>query len=105
MKLWPFNFVDFRVVTGLRFVKDSQIVHIQILEGKLLKYGQTGQNSTSWVSLTNFTILDKGIIDGIDYHTLSHKRRTVDLDDLKAPGGHVVVRFFTEFFLNSLTYL
>lgn len=41
-----------------------------------------------------FTILDKGIKDGVDYHTLSYDRRDVDLDDLTAPAGYIVVRKF-----------
>jgi hypothetical protein len=42
------------------------------------------------VPFSQFTILDKGVKDGVDYHTLSYDRRDVDLDDLTAPTGHVV---------------
>lgn len=70
------------------------------------QYGKVNSSTTRWVPISNFSILDKGMRDGIDYHTLSFERRDVDLDDLKAPIGHVVVRFdftFNKFNLTCLT--
>lgn len=58
-----------------------------------MKYGQVSEVSTRWVPISQFGILDKGIRDGIDYHTLEFDRRQVDLDDLTAPVGHVVVKY------------
>lgn len=81
----------FRVVTGLRFVKETRIIHIQIRESRLLSYGKVDEATTHWVPVSKFSILDKGIKDGIDYHMLEFDQREVDLDDVTAPMGHVVV--------------
>jgi hypothetical protein len=80
-----------RVVTGLRFYKQNRIIHLQIQEGQLLERGKINATSTRWVPVDDYTILDKNIRDGRDYHTLAWDRREVDLDDLTAPVGHVVV--------------
>lgn len=82
---------NFRVVTGVRFVKQNRIIHLQVQESQLLEYGDVNSTSTRWVPIPQFTILDRGIKDGIDYHTLSFDRREIDLDDITAPVGHVVV--------------
>lgn len=81
----------FRVVTGIRFYKQNRIIHLQIQEGQLLERGKINATSTRWVPVEDYTIYDKGIRDGRDYHTLAWDRREVDLDDLTAPVGHVVV--------------
>ncbi|CRL01972.1 CLUMA_CG015288, isoform A [Clunio marinus] len=78
------------VVTGIRFVKSNRIIHLQIQESQLMKYGKVSSINTRWVPIQEFGIFDKGIRDGIDYHTLAYDRREVDLDDLIAPIGHVV---------------
>lgn len=88
------NFRSLRIVTGVRFVKINRIIHLQIKESELQKYGAVNASSTHWVPPNKFTTLDKGIRDGIDYHTLEFDQREVDLDDLTAPAGHVVVRIF-----------
>lgn len=80
-----------RVVTGLRFYKQNRIIHLQIQEGQLLERGKINATTTRWVPVEDYTIYDKGIRDGRDYHTLAWDRREVDLDDLTAPVGHVVV--------------
>lgn len=85
------NLTAFRVVTGLRFFKQNRIIHIQIQEGQLLERGKINASSVHWVPVEDYTILDKGVRDGRDYHTLAWDRREVDLDDLSAPAGHVVV--------------
>jgi len=72
-------------------VKEQRIVHLQIQESQLIKFGKVNVSTSKWVPTRSFTILDKGIKDGIDYHTLAYDRREVDLDDLVAPNGHVVV--------------
>lgn len=64
---------------------------MQIQEGQLLERGKINATNTRWVPVEDFTIYDKGIRDGRDYHTLAWDRREVDLDDLNAPTGHVVV--------------
>lgn len=80
------------MVTGLRFVKHNRVIHLQVKQGLLLKYGKIDGATTHWVPIAQFSIFDKGIRDGIDYHTLEFDRRQIDLDDLIAPVSHVVVR-------------
>lgn len=72
-------------------MKHNRIIHLQVQESQLLQYGDINSSTTHWVPISQFTILDRGIKDGIDYHTLSFDRREIDLDDITAPVGHVVV--------------
>ncbi|CRK92910.1 CLUMA_CG006339, isoform A [Clunio marinus] len=78
------------VVTGIRFFKQNRIIHLQIQEGQLIERGKINRTTVRWVPVDDYTIYDKGIRDGRDYHTLAWDRREVDLDDLTAPVGHVV---------------
>lgn len=80
-----------RVVTGLRFVKQNRIIHLQVQEGKLMSFGKIDQASLRWIPVPKFNILDKGVIDGVDYHTMSFERREFDFDDLVVPSDHIVV--------------
>lgn len=64
---------------------------MQIQEGQLTKYGEITPTTTRWAPISKFTILDKGVREGHDYHLLQFDQREVDLDDLTAPVGHVVV--------------
>lgn len=57
-----------------------------------MERGRVNSSSLRWVDAEDYTINDKGIRDHVDYHTLAWDRREVDLDDLEAPVGHVVVR-------------
>ncbi|KAG5678259.1 hypothetical protein PVAND_007951 [Polypedilum vanderplanki] len=84
------NLTNNMVVTGIRFYKQNRIIHLQIQEGQLMERGKINSSSIHWVPVEDYTILDKGIRDGLDYHTLAWDRREVDLDDLTAPSGHVV---------------
>lgn len=87
----PFYFLLYRIVTGVRFYKQNRIIHMQIQEGKLMERGRVNSTTVRWVPVEDYSILDKGIRDGLDYHTLAWDRREVDLDDLTAPAGHVIV--------------
>ncbi|KAG8037811.1 hypothetical protein G9C98_006022 [Cotesia typhae] len=62
---------------------------------KVDKRGKIEQNSASWQPVNNYTIRDRGVNNGVDYHTLSWEKRAVDLDDLTAPDEHILtgVRF------------
>ncbi|XP_018322168.1 uncharacterized protein LOC108734901 isoform X3 [Agrilus planipennis] len=87
--------VNNRVVTGLRFVKNNRIIHLQIQEGKLLPGGEIDVTTIHWVPVENYRITDKNTFNGQDYHTLTSTEREIDLDDLIADDGHVLtgVRF------------
>lgn len=72
-------------------MKQNRIIHLQVKQGLLLKFGKVDESTAHWVPVSQFTILDRGVRDGIDYHTLDFNRRQVDLDALVAPASHVVV--------------
>lgn len=65
---------------------------MQIQEGQLIERGRINTTNIHWVPVNDFSILDKNIKDGRDYHTMAWDRREIDLDDLASPTGHVVVR-------------
>lgn len=79
-----------RVVTGLRFVKNNRVIHLQIQEGKLLPRGKIDVSTVHWVPVDNYKILDKGVYNGQDFHTLTWEKRALDLDDLVCDEGHLV---------------
>ncbi|XP_063233330.1 uncharacterized protein LOC134537042 isoform X2 [Bacillus rossius redtenbacheri] len=83
------------VVTGLRFVKDNRVIHLQIQEGALLPHGEINETSLSWRPVDDYRISDSDVHNGEDYHTLSWEQRAIDIDDLMVPAGHVLtgVRF------------
>lgn len=82
-------------MTGFRFVKSNRIIHIQIQEGKLLPRGTIDESTVRWVPISDYKLLDRGIRNGQDYHTMSWDKRSIDLDDLIAPQSHVLtgIRF------------
>ncbi|KAH0567430.1 uncharacterized protein LOC123258726 isoform X2 [Cotesia glomerata] len=84
-----------KVITGFKFIKVNQIIHVQIQEGRLTERGRIEENSASWKPVDNYTIRDRGVNNGEDYHTLSWEKRAIDLDDLTAPDEHILtgVRF------------
>ncbi|XP_041782486.1 uncharacterized protein LOC121599056 isoform X1 [Anopheles merus] len=84
------NMEQNRVVTGLRFVKRRQMVHLIVQQGLLLPGGEIANSTLEWVVPKPFTHTDKGVRDGHDYHTLSYDRRAIDLDDVHVPPGYVV---------------
>lgn len=70
---------------------------LSISERTLLRYGQTDeQEKNTWsLAYEQFASTDIGVIEGIDYATLTYENRAIDLDDLILPHGKVVtgVRF------------
>ncbi|KAK0086908.1 hypothetical protein PV325_002210 [Microctonus aethiopoides] len=84
-----------KVITGLRLVKENQIIHIQIQEGKLLERGMIDNKKISWKPVDNYARTDVGVVNGRDYHTLTWEHRAIDLDDLFADDEHLLtgVRF------------
>lgn len=78
--------------------KQNRIFTWRISERVLTPYGQVNNNEKNLLDLTpdaTFRITDAGIKDGVDYHTLNWQNRSLELDVLQAPKGHVVtgVRF------------
>uniref|UniRef100_A0A1B6ENR6 Uncharacterized protein n=1 Tax=Cuerna arida TaxID=1464854 RepID=A0A1B6ENR6_9HEMI len=77
-----------KVITGVRFVKMHGVVHIQIQEGILQRYGHIDETSLSWQPVDNFRT--KNAIEDKDYMKMTYYKRAIDLDDLKAPPEHVI---------------
>ncbi|XP_046425198.1 uncharacterized protein LOC124182252 isoform X2 [Neodiprion fabricii] len=78
-----------KVITGIKFVKVNKMIHIQIEQGQLLGSG-TISNVTEWKPVESYSIYSDGVIEGTDFLTLSWHQRAIDLDDLKAPPGHLL---------------
>lgn len=78
------------VLTGLKFTKKNRVVHLQIQEGRLQANGKVDNGSVAWIPVDNYSITDKNVFTGEDYHTLTWTKRAMDLDDLKAPENHVI---------------
>ncbi|KAH8249599.1 hypothetical protein KR032_010765, partial [Drosophila birchii] len=72
-----------RVVTGLRFVKRNRIFHLQIQEGELLPKGVINQTTLQWKPVDEYRITDRNVRQGVDYHMLTHEKRSIDLDELE----------------------
>lgn len=68
-----------------------------ISQRTLLAFGQTDESEQdTWKEASyQFSITDRGPIDGIDYYTLTYENRSINLDDLVVPQGKLVtgVRF------------
>ncbi|XP_065556132.1 uncharacterized protein LOC136024620 isoform X2 [Artemia franciscana] len=82
------------IVTGVRFVKEGRVVHIQIQEGKSLPRGSVNASSMQWRPVEPITPNDDStalINKYSDYATLTYEERALDLDHLMAPQGHVVI--------------
>ncbi|KAG8292097.1 uncharacterized protein LOC124366309 isoform X2 [Homalodisca vitripennis] len=77
-----------KVITGVRFVKMHGVVHIQIQEGILQRYGHIDETSISWQPVDNFRT--RNAIEDKDYMKMTYYKRAIDLDDLKAPPEHVI---------------
>ena len=80
----------FSVVTDVRFQKENNVVHIQIKQGKLLPGGLIDIDTIHWKPIENYTITDKTLTNGKDFHTITWKEKTVLLDDLDMLGNHVL---------------
>lgn len=84
-------------MTGVRILKQNGVLQLSISQRTLHKFGQTddSEQDTWKLADTQFAVSDRGIIDGIDYFTLTYENRSVNLDDLRVPKDKVVtgVRF------------
>ncbi|XP_015603282.1 uncharacterized protein LOC107271598 isoform X2 [Cephus cinctus] len=72
------------VITGIKFTKKNQIIHLQIQQGLLLPRGGIQSETIGWKPVENYKISDRHVHEGRDYHTLGWSQRALDLDDLDA---------------------
>ncbi|XP_055710025.1 uncharacterized protein LOC129805843 isoform X2 [Phlebotomus papatasi] len=79
-----------KVVTGVRFRKVNRIMHLQIQQGELLPRGIINGSTVNWKPINSYRLLDAGLKNGDDYHTMEWNKRAIDLDTLQAKPGHVV---------------
>uniref|UniRef100_A0A1B0D3K4 Uncharacterized protein n=1 Tax=Phlebotomus papatasi TaxID=29031 RepID=A0A1B0D3K4_PHLPP len=79
-----------KVVTGVRFRKVNRIMHLQIQQGELLPRGIINGSTVNWKPINSYRLLDAGLKNGVDYHTMEWNKRAIDLDTLQAKPGHVV---------------
>ncbi|CAK9812221.1 hypothetical protein ANTQUA_LOCUS7165 [Anthophora quadrimaculata] len=79
-----------KVVTGIRFKKVNQIMHMQIQEGELMPHGNINKTTMEWKPVNAFSILDSNITNSVDYHTLSWEKRGLDLDDYVLDGRYLL---------------
>uniref|UniRef100_A0A1L8DP86 Putative conserved secreted protein n=2 Tax=Nyssomyia neivai TaxID=330878 RepID=A0A1L8DP86_9DIPT len=79
-----------RVIVGVRFRKVNRIMHLQIQQGELLPRGIINASTVEWKPINGYRLLDSGLKNGVDYHTMEWNKRAIDLDDLSANPGHLV---------------
>ncbi|XP_037089046.1 uncharacterized protein LOC119109513 isoform X1 [Pollicipes pollicipes] len=78
-----------KVLTGVRFVKKDRVFYIQIEQGTANQFGFVNASSVEWKPISKLIDIDRDIPNR-DYLKLSWARRSIDLDDLRAPDGHVI---------------
>lgn len=87
----------FRVITAVQFLEKNNMIHIQVMESELMRWGET--DLAPWKPLENFIhnektemyylVHDQSVVNlmpGVDY---GHPEM-MELDDVIAPSGYVV---------------
>ncbi|KAG4074552.1 hypothetical protein HA402_005617 [Bradysia odoriphaga] len=90
---------DNMIISGISIVKRNGIFSFTISQSKLVSRGRVERlNPGVNVIFSDFSRSDAGIVEGVDYHTLSWQNRSVNLDTIILPRGSVVtgVRFVVE---------
>lgn len=94
-----------RIVTGVSIVKRNRMFQFIIAESTLLPYGNlnttiTHENGESnannrYLGHQEFSIDSPEVQNGVDFHTLTYQKRSINLDSVHAPAGKLVtgVRF------------
>lgn len=82
----------FRVVTGVRFIKIKQMIHLQVEEGELGSQGSFNESTRQWVNVPGyeFSYKNSSLRNNVDYHKLTYTERAVDLDNIIAPKNNLV---------------
>ena len=76
---------DDKILTGLRFVKKNRIIQVEIQQSSPLPEGVVNETDRSWVQNPDLTLENSQ-----DIFEMSYEERSLDLDILEAPKGHVV---------------
>ena len=75
-----------KILTGLRFVKKNRIIQVEVQQSSPLPEGVINETDRSWIQNSSEITLD----DKDDIFEMSYEERSLDLDVLEAPKGHVV---------------
>lgn len=88
-----FNF-SFRVITGVRLVKQKRIFQLEISQRTLKPYAQVDISETDTWKPSKFVDIEESI-QNIDYFALSYENRSINLDSVELQPTKVVtgVRF------------
>lgn len=77
-----------RIVTGVAITKINRIIQFKIIERQLLPNGQVAVSDSpgtaydEWKTAAPFHINGLDVVEGVDFHQLSWKKRSIDLDTL-----------------------
>lgn len=71
----------------MAIAKINRIIQFKIIERELLANGQVhqdsaGNSSIEWKMTAPFNIDDPDVVEGVDFHQLSWKKRSIDMDTL-----------------------
>lgn len=81
-------------MTGVGFIKVDGIVQFLIVEQELIKYGQLNDtadnNDLPWKLGDQFSLNDRTVRSGVDFHALTWENRRINLDTIVVPQGRVV---------------
>ncbi|XP_063995016.1 uncharacterized protein LOC135172687 [Diachasmimorpha longicaudata] len=94
-------------VTGVRIVQHDGMIHLQLQEGRIEAGGMIQKNSQRWLPIEklryeaagdagrywiDYTRVRKDLMKvGVDFDFITGSSRSINLDDVEAPKGHVVV--------------
>jgi len=80
------------VVTGVRIRKIGRVLHPEVEQARALPEGSVDESSKVWLEAREVRVSDDTAINrtATNYMTMSYEQRSVDLDRLSAPPGHVV---------------
>lgn len=88
------------MITDVRMNKINGVIHFEIKESNLLPFADTSKGNRSemldkWLSAPAFLVFSSKATKNVDYFELTYDKRSMNLDEVKVPNGHVLtgVRF------------
>uniref|UniRef100_A0ABD2VYT6 Vitellogenin domain-containing protein n=1 Tax=Trichogramma kaykai TaxID=54128 RepID=A0ABD2VYT6_9HYME len=84
------NVQENKVVTGIRFRKVNDILHLQVQQAKLLPSAAIDPKTKSWLKVNAYETTDRDVRVGVDYHQLSWDSRSFKLDDVEVDKNTVL---------------
>ncbi|KAG4065994.1 hypothetical protein HA402_001241 [Bradysia odoriphaga] len=94
------NIQENRVITDVRMNKINGVIQFEIKESFLRPFADTLKNDDSgildgWLSAPAFSVTVPNVTKSVDYYELAYENRSMNLDEVKLPNGHVLtgIRF------------